>query len=97
MDVYYDNFGEIINFLNSLISSETNYIYRGYNHNDEIYPAIIREKNYSSYEEELLNEFEKYGLAYFSPNVSAPLALPDTIIISSIILDNILSNFILSR
>ena len=68
MDVYYDNFGEIINFLNSLISSETNYIYRGYNHNDEIYPAIIREKNYSSYEEELLNEFEKYGLAYFSPN-----------------------------
>lgn len=69
MDKYIESFDELIKFLNSLVNEkDITYIYRGYNNDDEIYPAIIRNKNYKNYEERLLNEFEKYGLAYFSPN-----------------------------
>lgn len=69
MDKHIDSFDELINFLNELVNTnDVTYIYRGYNNDDEIYPAIIRKKDYSKYEERLLNEFEKYGLAYFSPN-----------------------------
>lgn len=69
MDKYIDNFDELLNFLNELINTkDVTYIYRGYNNDDEIYPAIIRQDDYSKYEESLLSEFEKYGLAYFSPN-----------------------------
>lgn len=44
------------------------YVFRGYNKQDQLLPIIIREKDYSGVEYELMNEFEKYGSHYFSAN-----------------------------
>lgn len=40
-------------------------VFRGYNKQDELLPALIREKDYSNVEQELLKDFERYGSHYF--------------------------------
>lgn len=64
--IYY-NANELIAFLTSL-SSHRNYVFRGYGKQSELLPNIIREKDWSNYEIELLSDFERYGLQYFSAN-----------------------------
>lgn len=65
-----DSFGEsskiqdVIERLNSLACSG-NYVFRGYGKQDELYPNIIRNKNFVKTEEKLLKDFEKYGSSYF--------------------------------
>ena len=63
----YYNANELIAFLTSL-SSHRNYAFRGYGKQSELLPNIIREKDWSNYEIELLSNFERYGLQYFSAN-----------------------------
>lgn len=48
------------------LAKNPNNIYRGYNKDNEIYPQLIRNNDLSGQEFELLSEFEKYGLTYFS-------------------------------
>lgn len=62
---YYDNQVTLVDALTKLASIGT-YVFRGYNKQDELFPTIIREKDYSGFEFELLNDFEKYGSHYFS-------------------------------
>lgn len=63
----FHNADELISFLTSL-SLHRNYVFRGYGKQSELLPNIIREKDWSNYEIELLSDFEKYGLQYFSAN-----------------------------
>lgn len=66
-ELIFDDFKKLIEFLNEL-TTNSNYIYRGYNSDDEIYPNIIRSTDLSKYEKDFLTQFEQYGLAYFSVN-----------------------------
>ena len=63
----FHNANELIAFLTSL-SSNRNYVFRGYGKQSELLPNIIREKDWSNCEIELLSDFERYGLQYFSAN-----------------------------
>lgn len=62
---YMHNEHELINFLTELANSGK-YVFRGYNTQDQLYPLIIRETDYSSYEFVFLEQFEKYASHYFS-------------------------------
>jgi hypothetical protein len=62
---YMDNEYELINFLTELANSGK-FVFRGYNTQDQLYPLIIRENRFSSYEFEFLEQFEKYASHYFS-------------------------------
>ena len=65
---------EVFQTANTVISALTdlaknrNLVFRGYSKQAELLPKIIREKNLSNREIELLVDFEKYGLQYFSVN-----------------------------
>ena len=63
----FDDFKKLIAFLDDLTQNSGN-IYRGYSHDDEIYPNIIRSRDLSKHEKDFLTQFERYGLAYFSAN-----------------------------
>lgn len=63
----FDCFPELRLFINGL-TDNPNYIYRGYNRDEEIYPSIIHGEDFSMLEGAFLREFERYGLAYFSAN-----------------------------
>lgn len=54
----------VINKLNSLAMGGE-YVFRGYSTQNELFPSIIRTQDYSKYEYELLQNFEKYGSNYF--------------------------------
>ena len=65
---------EVFQTANNVISALTdlaknrNLVFRGYSKQPELYPNIIREKDLRNREIELLADFEKYGLQYFSVN-----------------------------
>ncbi len=60
-----DGIKSVIEFL-SAIAHEKNYVFRGYNKQEELLPAIIRgPKSFIDAEDELLHDFEKYGNYYF--------------------------------
>ena len=61
------NADEVINELSSLAKSK-NLVFRGYGKQTELYPNIIRNGDLTNREIELLINFEKYGLQYFSVN-----------------------------
>ena len=58
---------KLINYLTKLAVNKDN-VFRGYGKQSELFPNIIREKDWSNQEINLLFEFEKYGLQYFSAN-----------------------------
>ena len=58
---------KLIAFLTEL-SSKKCYVFRGYGKQSELLPNIIRDKDWRDQEIKLLNEFERYGLQYFSAN-----------------------------
>lgn len=67
----YDGAKAVIEFL-SAIAQEENYVFRGYNKQEELLPAIIRDKkSFIDVEDELLHDFEKYGSHYF--HASTPI------------------------
>lgn len=61
------NADEVINELSSLAKNK-NLVFRGYGKQTELYPNIIRDSDFTNREIELLSNFEKYGLQYFSVN-----------------------------
>lgn len=61
------NADEVINELSSLAKGK-NLVFRGYGKQMELYPNIIRNSDLTNREIELLSNFEKYGLQYFSVN-----------------------------
>lgn len=61
------NADEVINELSSLAKNK-NLVFRGYGEQIELYPNIIRNSDLTNREFELLSNFEKYGLQYFSVN-----------------------------
>jgi hypothetical protein len=67
LDEYYTDQEKLINSLSFLATSGT-YVFRGYNKQDQLLPIIIRDIDFSDFEAELLNRFEKYGSHYFSAN-----------------------------
>lgn len=67
---YYENQSELIETLTYLANCG-NYVFRGFNRQDQLLPNIIREKDFSKVEYDLLNEFEKFGSHYF--NATTPI------------------------
>ena len=63
--VTFKGYNELLSYINNLTQNSC-LIYRGYNNDDELYPNLIRNTDFSTQEFELLSEFERYGLAYFS-------------------------------
>lgn len=61
------NADEVISELSSLAKGK-NLVFRGYGKQIELYPNIIRNSDLTNREIELLSNFEKYGLQYFSVN-----------------------------
>lgn len=55
---------ELINYLSEL-SKDNNIVYRGYNKQDELLPNIIRDKDFTNFENLLLERFERFGSNYF--------------------------------
>lgn len=62
-----DGVQAVIDRLNLLARSNA-YVFRGYGKQDELFPNIIRGKDFSNVENILLHDFEKYGSNYFSAN-----------------------------
>ena len=62
-----DGFQTVIDRLN-LLARNGDYVFRGYGRQDEMFPNIIRDKDFSNVETILLQDFEKYGSNYFSAN-----------------------------
>ena len=65
IDEYYNEKNQLINDLVKL-ASNGRFVFRGYNKQDQLLPNLIREKDFTAYEGELLNEFEKFGSHYFN-------------------------------
>lgn len=61
------NADDVIDELTALAKNK-NLVFRGYGKQNELYPNIIRDKDYTNREIELLSSFEKYGLQYCSVN-----------------------------
>lgn len=61
---YYSDQKTLIDAL-TYLANFGSYVFRGYNKQDQLLPIIIREKDFSNVEAELLSEFEKYGSHYF--------------------------------
>lgn len=57
----------VISYLNQL-AQKGDYVFRGYGKQDELFPNIIRDKDYSNVEDKLLHDFERYGINYFRAN-----------------------------
>lgn len=72
LDEYYTDQEKLINALSYLAKCDT-YVFRGYNKQDQLLPVIIRDKDFSGVEAELLSEFEKYGSHYFTANTPIDL------------------------
>lgn len=65
-DVIFSDTKKLISYLTQL--ADKNNVFRGYGRQSELLPNIIREKDWSDQEINLLHEFERYGLQYFSAN-----------------------------
>lgn len=55
---------EVINILNDL-AKDKSYVFRGYSMQNELYPNLIRDTDYTDVENTLLKDFEHYGSHYF--------------------------------
>ena len=55
---------EVINVLNDL-AKDRSYVFRGYSMQNELYPNLIRDTDYTDVENTLLKDFEHYGSHYF--------------------------------
>ena len=55
---------EVINVLNDLAKYRS-YVFRGYSMQNELYPNLIRDTDYTDVENTLLKDFEHYGSHYF--------------------------------
>lgn len=62
-----DGYQTVIDRLN-LLARNGDYVFRGYGRQDEMFPNIIRDKDFSNVETILLQDFEKYGSNYFRAN-----------------------------
>ncbi len=62
-----DGIEGVIDRLNAL-ARNGDYVFRGYGKQDELFPNVIRDKDYADVENELLHDFEKYGSNYFRAN-----------------------------
>ena len=62
---FYNDKDQLINDLVKL-ANNGRFVFRGYNKQDQLLPNLIREKDFTAYEEFLLNEFEKFGSHYFN-------------------------------
>ena len=60
---------EVISYLTELAKNR-NLVFRGYGKQSELFPKIIRDSDLRNREIELLMEFERYGLQYFSVNTA---------------------------
>lgn len=61
-----DGIQRVIDELTAL-AKKGGYVFRGYNKQDELLPALIRDKtSYIDVEAELLNNFERYGSHYLA-------------------------------
>lgn len=58
---------DVINEL-TILAKNKDLVFRGFGKQSELYPNIIRDKDFTNREIELLYNFEKYGLQYFSVN-----------------------------
>lgn len=65
----FHNSKNVIQYLTELAQNKT-LVFRGFGRQQELLPNIIREKDFTNREIELLTNFEKYGLQYFSVNNS---------------------------
>lgn len=61
------NSEELISYLTAL-ALQNDYVFRGFGKQSELLPNIIRDKDWSNHEIELLSNFERFGLQYFSAN-----------------------------
>lgn len=61
---------KVIDILTEL-AMEEEYVFRGYSKKSELFPSIIREKDYRKIESKLLEAFERYGSLYYS--ASSPM------------------------
>ena len=66
--IFYDP-KDVIQYLTELAQNKS-LVFRGFGRQQELLPNIIREKDFTNREIELLTNFEKYGLQYFSVNNS---------------------------
>ena len=65
---YQDGVQRVIDEL-TYLARTGDYVFRGYNRQDELLPNIIRDKvNYADVETDLLKDFERYGSHYFHAN-----------------------------
>lgn len=55
---------EVVNALNDL-AKDRSYVFRGYSMQNELYPNLIRNTDYTDVENTLLKDFEHYGSHYF--------------------------------
>lgn len=68
-DMTFGESKEIIQYLTEL-AQDKSLVFRGYGKQQELLPNIIRDSDLRNREIELLSNFEKYGLQYFSVNNS---------------------------
>ena len=52
------------------LSAKGNYVFRGYENQAQLLPGLIRYDDLSEKEMNLLSDFERYGLQYFSPSTT---------------------------
>ncbi len=63
----FNNAKKLIDYLTSL-AAQKNIVFRGYGKQSELLPNLIRDKDWRGKEIDLLYNFEKYALQFFSPN-----------------------------
>ena len=63
------NEDELIKHL-SMLAQQNRFVFRGYNKQDQLYPSLIRDSDFSKEEFEFLKSLEKYGSHYFSAKSS---------------------------
>lgn len=65
-DITIDSFDELIDCFNGLVRDKENtYVFRGYSNQDQVFPSIIRNFDFSRAENKLYSEFEKYSGQFF--------------------------------
>lgn len=67
VELEFTNLDELVSHLTTLAVNKNN-VFRGYNKQSELFPNLIRDKDWRDQEFKLLREFERFGLQYFSAN-----------------------------
>lgn len=63
-----EDFESLRNLLFELLDSDNHYVYRGYSCQNQLLPNIIRFKDNTKNEIQILEEFEKYSGSYYNAN-----------------------------